>query len=45
VIDPRTRLAFIYTPDGTRREVSDGILRAANPGFPEIGIALASLFE
>jgi Uma2 family endonuclease len=45
VVDPRTRLAFVYTPDGIRHEVSDGILRAVNPGYPEIEIALASLFE
>jgi len=24
---------------------NDGVLRAANPGYPEIEIALASLFE
>ena len=34
VVDPRTRLAFIYTPDGIRHEASDGILRAVNPGYP-----------
>jgi Uma2 family endonuclease len=45
LIDPKTRLAFIYTPDGVRREAADGILRAINPGFPEIEIALAALFE
>ena len=45
VIDPRTRLAFIYTPDGIRHDVSDGVLRADNPGYPQIEIALASLFE
>jgi len=45
VVDPRTRLAFIYTPDGIRHEVSDGILRAANPGYPGIEISRAALFE
>ena len=45
LIDPKTRLAFIYTPDGNRRDVTDGMLRAANPGFPEIEIPLSSLFE
>jgi Uma2 family endonuclease len=45
LIDPKTRLAFIYTPDGVRREVVDGILRAANPGYPNIEIAVSALFE
>jgi Uma2 family endonuclease len=45
LIDPKTRLAFVYTPDGSRREAIDGILRAVNPGYPEIEIAVAALFE
>ena len=45
VIDPRTRLAFIYTTGGIRHDVGDGVLRAANAGYPEIEIALAALFE
>jgi Uma2 family endonuclease len=40
LIDPKTRLAFIYRPDGSR-----GVLRAANPGYPDIEIALSALFE
>jgi Uma2 family endonuclease len=45
LIDPKTRRAFVYTPDGVRREAADGILRAANPEHPEIEIALSALFE
>jgi Uma2 family endonuclease len=45
LIDPKTRLAFIYTPDGSRRDVTGGLLRAANPGYPDIEIALSALFE
>ena len=45
LIDPKTRRAFIYTPDGNRRDVTDGFLRAANPGFAEIEIPLSSLFD
>jgi Uma2 family endonuclease len=45
LIDPKTRRAFVYTPDGVRREAADGVLRAANPEHPEIEIALSALFE
>jgi Uma2 family endonuclease len=45
LIDPNTRLAFIYTPDGSRQDVTGGVLRAANPGYPDIEIALSALFE
>jgi Uma2 family endonuclease len=45
LIDPKTRRAFIHTPDGRRQEPADGLLRAVNPGFPDIEIALSSLFE
>jgi Uma2 family endonuclease len=45
LIDPKTRRAFLYTPDGVRREAADGILRAVNPGHPGIEIPLSALFE
>lgn len=41
LIDPRTRRAYIYTP-GEMREVTDGILRTANP---DLAVPLAELFE
>jgi len=37
VLNPRTRRAFLYTPDGMR-EAKDGILRTQNPDI-EVPIA------
>ena len=45
VIDPRTRRGFIYTADGIRRESRDGVLRAVNPGYPEIELPMSELAE
>ena len=45
LIDPKARRAFIYTPDGVRRDAADGVLRAANPEHPPIEIPLSALFE
>jgi Uma2 family endonuclease len=46
LIDPSTRRAWVYLPDGSRREAPDGLLRTEKPGIvlplPEIFRAIDS---
>jgi Uma2 family endonuclease len=44
VLDPAARRGFIYTPDGMH-EAKDRILRAVNPGYPDIELPISELAE
>ena len=44
VLDPAARRGFIYTPDGMH-EAKDGVLRAVNPGHPDIELPMSELAE
>jgi len=45
VLDPHTRRGYAYTSDGVRREATDGVMRAANPGHCEIELPMSELAE
>jgi hypothetical protein len=42
IVDPYAQAAWIYTADGTSRQVRDGILRTDNP---QITVPLSEVFK